>query len=86
MSKSYLLYRCAGAGFRTPLAVFTADCEEEAREAPTWLKRQHPENARLRLGPGEFYEVVEQGQCPPEDWEEAQNLLRGGQSVFTDRA
>lgn len=71
MSKSYVLFRCGGEGQRAPVAIFSADGEEEAREAPTWLRRQHPENGMLRLGPGEFFEVVEKDLCPAGEWEEA---------------
>lgn len=71
MAKSYLLYRCGGDGSKTPVVVFSADSEEEAREAPTWLRRHHPENELLRLGPGEFFEIIEQGACSSEEWDTA---------------
>jgi hypothetical protein len=70
MTRTYLLFKCAG-GVRLPLAVFSADNLDEAREAPTWLKRKHPERTGLILGPGEFFEIIEQGQCDPQDWEQA---------------
>jgi len=75
MTRSYLLYRCGGEGRKTPVALFTADSEEEAREAPTWLKRRHPDNALLLLGPGEFFEIIEKDMCPPDDWEQARANL-----------
>lgn len=75
MSKSYLLYRCGGEGVRLPVIIFTADSEEEAREAPTWLRRHHPENELLHLGPGEFFEIMEQAKCSPEEWGAAQAEL-----------
>jgi hypothetical protein len=77
MSKSYLLYHCCNGGLRLPVAVFTADGVDEAREAPTWLRRRHPENKLLSLGPGEFFEVIEKEQCPPEEWENATAQLGG---------
>ncbi len=78
MAKSYLLYRCGGEGIRMPVMIFTADSEEEAREAPTWLRQHHPENALLRLGPGEFFEIIEQTKCSPEDWADAVAKLTAG--------
>ncbi len=78
MTKSYLLYRCGGEGDRTPVTFFTADSEEEAREAPTWLRKHHPENPLLQLGSGEFFEIIEQAKCSPEEWEEALGRLRAG--------
>jgi hypothetical protein len=77
MTKSYLLYRC-GKGRRVPVMIFTAGDADEARDAPTWLKRRHPKNKRLCLGPGEFFEVIEQGQCPPGEWDKAAAKLGGG--------
>lgn len=71
MAKSYLLYRCGGDGAKTPVVVFSADSEEEAREAPTWLRRHHPENEFLRLAPGDFFEIIEQGTCSAEEWDSA---------------
>ena len=67
MTKSYLLYKC-GASTRTPLTTFSADNVDEAREAPTWLKRKHPDMAGLILGPGEFFEIIEKDICDPEEW------------------
>jgi len=75
MAKSYLLLRCAGDGVRTPVVCFSADSEEEAREAPTWLRRRHPENELLHLGPGDFFEIIEQGTCSPEEWDSAAERL-----------
>ena len=77
MTKSYLLYKC-GAGGRTPLAFFTADNVDEAREAPTWRKRKHPDLSGLHLGPGEFFEIIEQELCPEADWEAAMAALGQG--------
>ena len=74
MTKSYLLYKC-GADSRTPVVIFTADNVDEAREAPTWLKRKHPQHPGLRLGPGEFFEILEKNQCPEEDWQIAQAAI-----------
>ncbi|MFZ5427535.1 MAG: hypothetical protein ACOZEN_11205 [Thermodesulfobacteriota bacterium] len=71
MAKSYLLYRCGGEGTRKPVMIFTADSEEEAREAPTWLRQHHPENQLLHLAPGEFFEIIEKSKCPPAEWESA---------------
>lgn len=70
MPKSYLLYKCNGEK-RVPLAVFTADNVDEAREAPTWLRRKHPDHPGLRLGPGEFFEIEEKELCSAEEWEAA---------------
>uniref|UniRef100_I2PXW1 Uncharacterized protein n=1 Tax=Desulfovibrio sp. U5L TaxID=596152 RepID=I2PXW1_9BACT len=70
MTKSYLLYKC-GADSRTPIAHFTAGNVDEAREAPTWLKRKHPDHLGLVLHPGEFFEIIEKDLCPPEEWEAA---------------
>lgn len=71
MAKSYLLYRCGGDGARTPVVFFSADSEEEAREAPTWLRRHHPENDLLHLGPGDFFEIIEQSKCSTQEWDSA---------------
>ncbi len=70
MTKSYLLYKCGSEG-RTPLVHFTADNVDEAREAPTWLKRKHPDHPGLALGPGEFFEIIEKDLCPAEEWDAA---------------
>lgn len=75
MTKAYLLYRCGND--KTPVTIFTADSEEEAREAPTWLRQHHPDNELLHLGPGEFFEIIEQAKCSPEEWEDAQAKLKG---------
>lgn len=71
MTRTYLLFKCGGDGRRTPLVFFSADSATEAREAPTWLRRKHPDQADYSLGPGEFFEIIEQGQCPAEEWEAA---------------
>ncbi|WP_027185518.1 hypothetical protein [Desulfovibrio inopinatus] len=78
MTKSYLLYRCGGEGALTPVMIFSADSEEEAREAPTWLRKHHPKNELLHLGPGEFFEIIEQDKCSQEEWDEAQMKLKAG--------
>ena len=67
MTKSYLLYKC-GAASRTPLVVFSADNVDEAREAPTWLRRKHPDMPGLLLEPGEFFEIIEKDVCDPAEW------------------
>lgn len=59
MAKSYLFYRCGCEEAREPVMIFTADSEEEAREAPTWLREHHPENELLHIGPGEFFEIIQ---------------------------
>jgi hypothetical protein len=82
MTKSYLLYKC-GEGGRSPLVFFTADSASEAREAPTWLRRKHPDHPGMLLGPGDFFEIIEQGQCPAEEWDAA--LAAIGQSAPTSR-
>lgn len=76
MTKSYLLFRCGNEGKRVPAVQFSADSEEEAREAPTWLKRHHPENELLRLGPGDFFEIIEKDLCSQEDWDSAVAALK----------
>lgn len=70
MTKTYLLFKCGGDA-RVPLVFFSADSALEAREAPTWLRRKHPHQADYGLGPGEFFEIIEQEQCPPEEWARA---------------
>ncbi len=74
MTKSYLLYKCGGSG-RKPLLFFSADSATEAREAPTWLRRKHPDKQDLHLEPGEFFEILEKDQCPPEEWEQAARVI-----------
>ena len=74
MTKSYLLYKCGENG-RTPLVTFTADNVDEAREAPTWLRRKHPGHPGLRLGPGEFFEIIEKDFCPAGEWEAAEAAM-----------
>lgn len=74
MTKSYVLYKCGG-GRRRPVSIFSAQDVDEAREAPTWLRRRHPGDKNLDLGPGEFFEILEQGQCPPEQWQQAVDYL-----------
>lgn len=71
MTRTYLLFKCGGDGRRLPLAFFSADSAVEAREAPGWLRRKHPDQADFSLGEGEFFEIIEQGQCPAEEWEAA---------------
>ncbi|UJX42563.1 hypothetical protein K9F62_07820 [Desulfovibrio sp. JY] len=70
MTKSYLLCKCTGED-RIPLVVFTADNVDEAREAPTWLRRKHPDHPGLRLEPGEFFEILEKDLCPADEWDAA---------------
>jgi hypothetical protein len=70
MTKSYLLFKCGGET-RVPLVFFTAEGEKEAREAPTWLKRRHPDHPGLHLAPGEFYEIIEKDLYPAEEWDAA---------------
>lgn len=82
MTKSYMLYKC-GADSRTPLVHFTASDVDEAREAPTWLKRKHPDHPGLTLHPGEFFEIIEKDVCPAEEWEAA--LAAIDQAVPTSR-
>jgi len=77
MVKSYLLYKCGDSG-RIPLAYFTADNIDEAREAPTWLKRKHPDLPGLVLAAGEFFEIIEKGQCPDEEWDAALAVIGQG--------
>ena len=77
MTRTYLLYKCVGDGRRVPLAFFSADSAIEAREAPTWLRRKHPDRADFSLGPGEFFEIVEKEQAPAGDWEAALAALGG---------
>jgi hypothetical protein len=84
MTRIYLLYKCGGGGERVPLAFFSADSAVEAREAPGWLKRKHPGQAGLTLSPGEFFEIIEQGQGPAEEWERALAAL--GPAVLTRHA
>lgn len=71
MTRTYLLFKCVGDGRRVPLAFFSADSAVEAREAPGWLRRKHPDQADFTLEPGQFFEIIEQGQCPAEEWEAA---------------
>lgn len=78
MTKSYLLFKCGAAG-RTPLVAFSADNVDEAREAPTWLRRKHPDMAALRLAEGEFFEIIEKDVCDPADWDAAVNAMAASQ-------
>lgn len=82
MTKTYVLYKCTGDS-RIPLAVFSAANLDEANEAPTWLKRKHPDRPGLMLGPGEFFEIIEQSQSSTEDWEQAVAAI--GSAVPTRR-
>lgn len=82
MTKSYLLYKCGEDG-RVPLIFFTADNVDEAREAPTWLRRKHPGHPGLRLLPGEFFEIIEKDLCPAGEWEAA--LAAIGQTAPVSR-
>lgn len=75
MAKSYLLCKCGAEG-RIPLVVFTADNVDEAREAPTWLRHKHPDTPELRLGPGEFFEILEKDLCPADEWEAALSRIK----------
>jgi hypothetical protein len=75
MTKSYVLFKCGATG-RTPLATFTADNVDEAREAPTWLRRKHPDMAGLHLEPGEFFEIIEKDVCDPAEWAAATAAIR----------
>ena len=69
MEKRYLLRKC-GSGFKpVPIDCFTASGMAEANEAVKWLRQHHPERQDLQLASGEFFELLEEGHCPPAEWE-----------------
>jgi hypothetical protein len=75
MAKRYLLCKCGSDQERVVIDCFTASCMDEANQAVKWLREHHPERQDLRVGPGEFFELLEEGHCRPEEWEEAMQEL-----------
>ena len=71
MGKRYLLCKCGSGPERVVIDCFTASCMDEANQAVKWLRDHHPEREELRIGPGEFFEVLEEEHCAPEEWEAA---------------
>ncbi|SDB36871.1 hypothetical protein SAMN05660653_01755 [Desulfonatronum thiosulfatophilum] len=69
MEKRYLLRKCGSGSKSMPIDCFTANGMAEANEAVKWLRQHHPERQDLQLETGEFFELLEQGHCPPEEWE-----------------
>jgi hypothetical protein len=68
MAKRYLLSK-RGSSEPVFIDCFTASCMDEANEAVKWLRQHNPERQDLRLGPGEFFELLEEGHCSSEEWE-----------------
>ncbi len=68
MEKRYLLRKCGSGSKPLPIDCFTASNMAEANEAVKWLHQHHPERKDLQLEPGEFFELLEETLCPPEEW------------------
>lgn len=82
MDTRYLVYKCSAAA-RRPIACFDACGHEEAQDTLAWLKKRHAEEEDFRLGPGEFYEIMEKEQVPTGEWKEAMDRLcrqKGGRA------
>jgi hypothetical protein len=69
MGKRYLLCKCGSGSERIVIDCFTASCMAEANQAVKWFKEHHPERRELSIGPGEFFELLEEGHCSQEEWE-----------------
>lgn len=70
MDKRYLIYKCS-PDRRRVITWVTAYDLNEAHEALQWLRKHHEGNLDLRLGEGEFFEILEESHIPPEEWREA---------------
>lgn len=71
MEKRYLLLKCGSGSKSLPIDCFTASNMTEAQEALKWLQQHHPERKEFQLGPGEFFELLVEEHCSPEEWEGA---------------
>lgn len=69
MEKRYLLRKCGSGSKPVPIDCFTASNMAEANEAVRWLRQHHPEREDLQLQPGEFFELLEEIHCSPEEWQ-----------------
>lgn len=83
MEKRYLLRKCGSGSRPLPIDCFTASNMTEAQEALKWLREHHPERQDLHLGPGEFFELLVEEHCPPEEWKEALAELEHNRSKKT---
>jgi hypothetical protein len=77
MDKRYLLYKFCRDANRHLITWLTASGLEEANLAVKLLRKNHPQVPDLVLGKGEFFEVVEESQLKPGEWEEAMRILAG---------
>lgn len=66
--KRYMLLKCGSDGCTEPIDCVTASCMDEAKEALEWMRTHHPERPELRLEAGEFFEILDEEHCPPEEW------------------
>ncbi|WP_051309950.1 hypothetical protein [Desulfogranum japonicum] len=75
MDKRYLLYKFCKNGERHLITWLTASGLEEANQAVKLLRKNHPQAQNLVLGEGEFFEIIEEHQLKPGEWEQAINTL-----------
>lgn len=68
MKKRYMLLKCGSDGCTEPIDCITASCMDEAKEALEWMRTHHPERPDLRLEAGEFFEILDEEHCSPEEW------------------
>lgn len=68
MGNRYLLLKHDAEGRSEPIDSFTASGMEEAKDALRWMRMHHPEREDLKVGAGEFFEILEEEHCPPEEW------------------
>jgi hypothetical protein len=83
IDKRYLLYKFCRDGDRHLITWLTASGKEEANLAVKLLRKNHPQVQELALGEGEFFEIVEENQLKPGEWEQAMQVLslrKGGLS------
>jgi hypothetical protein len=78
MDKRFLIYKCSADMKKKALICINASDHDEAHEALAWLEKHHPENEDYKLGEGEFFEVLEEVQIPPDEWQEAMACLNKG--------
>jgi hypothetical protein len=75
MDMRYLLYKFCKDGDRHLITWLTASGFEEANLAVKLLRKNHPQAQDLTLSEGEFFEIIEENQLKPGEWEQAIEIL-----------
>ncbi len=75
MSKRYLLYKFCRNAEHHLITWLTAEGLKEANLAVKLLQKNHPLSQDLALGSGEFFEIIEEHQLKPGEWEKAMQEL-----------